>query len=80
MNAWLKELRLKKGFTQNEVADAANIERPYYTMIETGKRNPSVTVAKSIANVIGFDWTLFFEQKGNEMKHIEPSVGDANGN
>lgn len=66
MRAWLKELRLEKGLTQYDVANASNIKREYYTMIEIGKRLPSVNVAKSIAEVIGFEWTIFFDDKGNE--------------
>jgi len=31
------------------------------TEIVNGKANPSVDVAKRIADVLGFDWTLFFE-------------------
>lgn len=71
MRGWLKKLRVDKGFTQQDVADRSGIERPYYTMIESGNRRPSVQVAKSIALVVGFDWTLFFEQKSNETKQKE---------
>lgn len=60
MRGWLKELRTNKGLTQQNVADRSKIERSYYTMIEAGNRTPSVQVAKDIALVIGFDWTLFF--------------------
>ncbi|GIN71283.1 putative HTH-type transcriptional regulator YqaF [Bacillus sp. J14TS2] len=69
MRNWLKSLRIQKGLTQQEIADIVNIERAYYTMIESGNRNPSVSVAKSIASAIGFDWTIFFELNSNEMKH-----------
>lgn len=68
MRNWLKELRLNKGLTQQNVADRSAIERSYYTMIEAGNRTPSVQVAKSIALVIGFDWTIFFEGESNETK------------
>lgn len=71
---WLKEIRNEKGFTQQYVADNANIERSYYTMIEAGVRTPSVQVAKSIAGVIGFDWTIFFETKCNEMKQNKQAI------
>ncbi|NQX68460.1 helix-turn-helix transcriptional regulator [Paenibacillus alba] len=64
---WLIKIRIEKGFTQEQVADSTEIKRPYYTMIETGYRNPSVKVAKKIANVLGFNWTIFFATKGNEM-------------
>ena len=69
MRTWLKELRLQKGFTQNSVAERCEIERAYYTMIESGTRTPSVTVAKSIGEAIGFDWTIFFDDVCNETKH-----------
>ena len=68
MRKWLKELRTKKGLTQQNVAERSDIERSYYTMIETGNRTPSVQVAKSIASAIGFDWTIFFETECNETK------------
>lgn len=63
--AWLKEYRNKKGLTQLEVAEKADIKRPYYTMIETGQRKPSVAAAKSIGSALDFDWTIFFEEEGN---------------
>lgn len=55
--------------TQAEVAEKANIQRAYYTMIEKGSRTPSVVVAKQIAKTLGFQWTIFFENQCNEMKH-----------
>ncbi|WP_107841689.1 helix-turn-helix transcriptional regulator [Metasolibacillus meyeri] len=73
MRTWLKEIRMQKGYTQEFIADNAEIERAYYTMIEQGNRNPSVAVAKSIAACLGFDWTLFFEDKCNEMTHLSLS-------
>ncbi|OXS69872.1 helix-turn-helix transcriptional regulator [Priestia filamentosa] len=66
MRDWLKDIRMEKDLTQSKVAEKANIERAYYTMIELGARKPSVTVAKSIARVLNFNWTLFFEEKSNE--------------
>ncbi|HSH25568.1 MAG TPA: helix-turn-helix transcriptional regulator [Massilibacterium sp.] len=68
MRTWLKELRLQQGFTQNEVAELSEIERAYYTMIEQGNRNPSVSVAKRIASTLDFDWTIFFDNRCNESK------------
>lgn len=71
---WLKALRMQKGFTQQDVATKAAIERSYYTMIETGQRKPSVIVAKAIGSAMGFDWTIFFEDEGNETKQKESVV------
>lgn len=59
---WILELRKAKGMTQEEVANATDVERASYSNIENGKRRPSVAVAKRIADVLGFDWTRFFEE------------------
>ena len=70
MRDWLIQLRLKKDMTQEEVAEAVGIKRSYYSMIEKGIRNPSVSVAKRIAKTIGCKWTNFFDYDGNKTKHI----------
>lgn len=67
---WLKKIRNEKGLTQQDVANSGGFARTYYTMVEQGKRTPSVDVAKSIARVLGFDWTIFFDDSCNESKHI----------
>lgn len=58
---WLKQIRLSQNLKQEQVAANAGIERAYYSMIENGKRKPSVAIAKAIAETLGFDWTRFFE-------------------
>ncbi|MDD4590122.1 MAG: helix-turn-helix transcriptional regulator [Parabacteroides sp.] len=62
---WLLLIRKNKNLTQQQVACMANIKRTHYTQIETGSRNPSVKVAKCIADVLEFDWTLFFKNESN---------------
>lgn len=57
--------------TQEQVAELSGIKRPYYTMIETGKRRPSVDVAKKIAAVLDFEWTLFFAPDSNVSLLVE---------
>ena len=68
---WLTEIRNAHGFTQEQVADSAEIKRPYYSMIESGKRSPSVSVAKRIGEVLKFNWTIFFAPHGNETLLLE---------
>ncbi|WP_339231256.1 helix-turn-helix transcriptional regulator [Bacillus sp. FSL M8-0071] len=58
---WLKCHRLNKGLTQKDVADKAKIARTTYASIEQGERNAGVQTAKSIAKVLDFNWTLFFD-------------------
>ncbi|MFA0815990.1 MAG: helix-turn-helix transcriptional regulator [Anaerofustis sp.] len=66
MREWLKTVREKKGFSQLGLANKADIAPSHYNMIETGNRRPSVEVAKRIADVLGFEWTRFFENKESE--------------
>lgn len=62
----LKDKRLKKRLTMRQVCEEVGISEGFYSMLESGERRPSVETAKKIANVLAFDWTLFFpdEQKG----------------
>ncbi|UHA73763.1 helix-turn-helix transcriptional regulator [Paenibacillus sp. 481] len=48
--------------TQKEVAVLSGINRSSYSNIETGRRDPSVSVAKRIGQVLTFDWKRFFEE------------------
>ncbi|MGH0763136.1 MULTISPECIES: helix-turn-helix transcriptional regulator [Bacillus cereus group] len=61
MRLWLLEKRKYREKTQDYIAYKARISRSMYAMIESGERNPSVPVAKNIAKVLNFDWTLFLK-------------------
>lgn len=63
---WLIKIRKPQG-TQVEVAKKIPISRSHYAQIELGDRTPSVKVAKRIAEVLGFDWTYFFDYELHEM-------------
>lgn len=68
MRVWLAKKRSEKGLKQEEVASLAGIARTTYAMIEQDNRDPSVHVAKRIAKVLDFDWTLFFEDECHESR------------
>ena len=63
MRKWLKEIREKKGLSQYQVAEQARLSQSYYAGIESGDRGHKLPVktAKRIANVLGFNWTRFYE-------------------
>lgn len=62
---WLKKYRLHTGMTMKDVADVVGITQVSYWQIEHGICKPKVDNAKKIANLLGFDWRLFYpdEQK-----------------
>lgn len=71
MRHWLKQFRLVKGFTQKEVADNSGISRSYYADIERGTANAGGAAAKRIADTLGFDMSLFFDEKLRDTRHYK---------
>ena len=68
LRTWLKDIRVKKELTQQEVANAANVDVTMICKIELGERRPSVEVAKKIASVLEFPWTRFYEDEDDLTK------------
>ncbi len=48
----VKELRLKRDLTQQQVADACGLDIGYVGGIERGQRNPTLGVIHSLASVL----------------------------
>lgn len=61
MRAWLIEMRGNR--SQKEIAEKCGISQNHYSWIETGERDPSVSTAKKIASVLGFDWVRFYDDE-----------------
>jgi len=57
----LKKKREKKRLTQQQLAELVGVDRTLISKIESGAATPSVTTAKKIAAVLGFNWVRFFE-------------------
>jgi transcriptional regulator with XRE-family HTH domain len=47
----LRELRLEKGWSQETLANLADIDRTYIPGIESGKRNLSIVVIEKLSTV-----------------------------
>lgn len=47
----LRELRLEKGWSQEKLANLADLDRTYIPGIENGKRNISIVIIEKIAKV-----------------------------
>ena len=57
----LRELRLEKGWSQETLANLAEIDRTYIPGIESGKRNVSLVVIEKLANVFDITISEIFE-------------------
>ena len=48
----VREIRLKKGLSQGDVARRLNLHRSYISGIERGVRNPSLKVIQKVAKAL----------------------------
>lgn len=56
----LKQLRIDKGLTQDELGDLAGISRQAVLGIENGiVKNPKYETVKALANALGVDTSVF---------------------
>ena len=58
----LRRIRQERGLTLKQLGEMTDLSESYISLIETMERVPSVPAAKRIANVLGFDWTRFFDK------------------
>lgn len=58
---YLKEKRINLNLTMKQAAEKAGISESMYSLIESGKRHPSVKKAKKLGEILSVDWTVFFE-------------------
>ena len=56
----LQKARIQAGMTQEQLAEAVGVVRQTISNIECGLTLPSITNAQAIAQVLGLDWTNFF--------------------
>jgi transcriptional regulator with XRE-family HTH domain len=59
----LRQIREKKGLSQEKLSELAGLDRTYISLIECGKRKPSLETIEKICHVFSFKvWEL--------LKHI----------
>ena len=58
-----KELRMKSGLTQQEMADRLNISRSSIGMYESGEREPSFELLEAIADYFNVDMNYLLGKK-----------------
>ncbi|MEB2339303.1 MAG: helix-turn-helix transcriptional regulator [Nitrospirales bacterium] len=68
----VRQLRLKKGWTQEQLAERAGHHWTYIGGIERGERNITLAVIADIAQALGVAIRDLFPKDGN---HANPSTG-----
>lgn len=57
----LKNLRKKRGLSQEEVSNKAGLDRTYEGKIERGERSPSLETVEKIAEALDVDIKALFD-------------------
>ncbi len=60
---WLINCRLNLGLTRDRVAKMLKVSEPAYMAYELGIRTPRPNKSKALAELLGFDWTKFYEEE-----------------
>lgn len=76
MRAVLKETRKNKGLTVPDVAGKLGISASFYYKIEQGVRNPTIELAKQIADTLGGTVDdLFFADELDDSSNEQAATG-----
>ncbi|MGH9948826.1 MAG: helix-turn-helix domain-containing protein [Pyrinomonadaceae bacterium] len=59
----IKELRTKRGISQEALAHLADLDRTYVNSVENGKRNISIENIQKIAKALNISLKDFFDDK-----------------
>ncbi len=73
----IKELRIKKGMTQEELADKTEVSARTIQRIENGEVDPRAYTLQMIARALDVDFSMFVENDSDEDNEIQ-KVNDNN--
>ncbi len=75
----LKELRMKHGYTQNDIATLLGISRSAYTNIENNKREPDFNTLSRLSNIFKVSADYLLDRYSGDWDKIElpPKYSDA---
>ena len=59
----LRELRVKSGYTQQQIADILNCSRSTYTYYETGKSSPDLSTLVKLAKILNVSVSDLLEEE-----------------
>lgn len=63
LGAKLRDLRLKNGLTQEELADRAELSKGYISLLENDLTSPSIATLTDILTLLGTNLSEFFSDK-----------------
>lgn len=70
----IRTLRKESGWTQERLAEKADISVPFMTQIELGRKAASLEVVEKIAKALGVPYERLFKTEGAERKDIRHAL------
>lgn len=68
----LRELRIQRGLTQEELADRCELSKGFISQVERELASPSIATLKDMLECLGVTLQSFFSDKGNEKIVFTP--------
>ena len=68
LGARIKELRVSKAMTQNDLATQCDFEKASMSRIEAGKTNITILTLHKISTALNIDITEFFRTEGQTVE------------
>lgn len=59
----IKELRIERGLTQEELADRAELSKGFISQIERNLTSPSIATLEDVVLALGMDFSSFFSEE-----------------
>lgn len=67
----IRKLRKECGWTQEKLAEKADISVPFMTQIELGRKSASLEVIEKIAKALGVSYEMLFKTEKTESKDVK---------
>src|SRR5215472_21890 len=74
--ARLKELRLRRGWTLQELAARSGLSRAFLSRLESGNRQASIAAALTLSRIFDVSLASLFESPANETRCVIVRGGD----
>ena len=63
--ATMRKLRLKRGWSQEHLAEISGLHRTYISGVERGVRNPTLSIIVQIATALGVPPAALLSERGD---------------
>ena len=74
LGARIKELRKRRGITQDQLAEQVDLAPRYISLIEVGRSSPSLETMENIARALNAELKMLFD-----FMHLDPDTVSAEG-